>query len=181
MVNVLIDEITPCLKDALTGDVVETEVVAIQRKSFLSKFCKKNGWYVNWDTLTDENEIYALVVKGTVDIQGLTALREIKEYDAVYITWMCVAPHNNVALTGSKKYLGVGGHLFAIAVDCSLQLGHGGALTGNAANRELLQHYCEVFGAIYLGLLHPFQFFIDENAAQNIKEAYDYEWTKDCL
>lgn len=49
MVNVLIDEITPCLKDALTGDVVETEVVAIQRKSFLSKFCKKNGWYVNWD------------------------------------------------------------------------------------------------------------------------------------
>ena len=33
MINVLIDEFTPCLKDAETGELVETEVVRIRRKS----------------------------------------------------------------------------------------------------------------------------------------------------
>ena len=38
MVCVTIDELTRCLKNTLTGDVVETEVIRIRRKSFLSKF-----------------------------------------------------------------------------------------------------------------------------------------------
>ena len=37
MVNVWIDEFTPCLKDAQTGEIVQTEVVRIVRKSFLKK------------------------------------------------------------------------------------------------------------------------------------------------
>ena len=63
MVNVYIDELTPCLKDAKTGELVQTEVIRIKRKSFLKKYNKSNGWYVNWETLADENEIYALVVE----------------------------------------------------------------------------------------------------------------------
>lgn len=35
MVTVLVDELTPCLKDTRTGDIVETEVLKISRKSFL--------------------------------------------------------------------------------------------------------------------------------------------------
>ena len=35
MVNVWIDEFTPCLKDAYTGELVQTEVIRIKRKSFL--------------------------------------------------------------------------------------------------------------------------------------------------
>ncbi len=181
MINVLIDEYTPCLKDAQTGDILETEVVQIRRKSFLSKFNKRTGWYINWSTLTKENEIYALVLKGTVDIQGLIALQNMDDYGASYVTWMCAAPHNNPMIAESKKYIGVGGHLFAIAVDCSLKHGYGGAITGNAANKELLDHYCSIFDADHLGLLHPFQFFIDEKNAQKIKEVYDYEWTDDEL
>lgn len=103
---------TPCLKDVKTGDVIETEVIEIKRKSFLSKFHKKNGWYVNWSLLSDENEIYALVIKGTVDIQGLIALQGIADYEAVYVTWMCAAPQNNSIISENKKYLGVGGHLY---------------------------------------------------------------------
>lgn len=30
-------------------------------------------------------------------------------------------------------------------------------------------------------MIHPYQFFIDENEAQKIKEVYDYEWTDDEL
>lgn len=74
MINVYIDEFTPCLKDSRTGEFVQTEVIRIKRKSFLKKYNKKNGWYTNWETLVDENEIYALVVEGSVDIQGLVAV-----------------------------------------------------------------------------------------------------------
>ena len=37
MINVWIDEMTPCLKDAKTGEIIPTEVIRIVRKSFLSK------------------------------------------------------------------------------------------------------------------------------------------------
>lgn len=37
MVLVEIDELTPCLQDTSTGDIVETEVIKISRKSFLQK------------------------------------------------------------------------------------------------------------------------------------------------
>ena len=74
-IDVLIDVFTPCLKDILTGEVVNTEVIRIRRKSFLSKFNRKSGWYVNWGKIVEEYEVYALVLEGTVDIQGLVALQ----------------------------------------------------------------------------------------------------------
>ena len=57
MINVYIDEFTPCLKDGKTGELVQTEVIRIRRKSFLKKYNKKNGWYVNWALLAEENEM----------------------------------------------------------------------------------------------------------------------------
>ena len=45
----------------------------------------KNGWYTNWDQLIDDNEVYALVVEGSVDIQGLVSnaknIMEVYTYD----------------------------------------------------------------------------------------------------
>lgn len=177
MLNVWIDEFTPCLKDNFTGDIVETEVVAITRKSYLSRYNIKTQWYINWADLLDENEIYALVVKGTTDVQGLVALQKNDDYKAVYITWMCSAPQNNKEIMKTQKYLGVGGHLFAIAIDKSIEYGYDGVVTGFAANEELLQHYCKAFNAFPLRALHPYQIMIDEVNAQNIKEVYTYDWT----
>lgn len=37
MINVWIDDLTPCLKDYETGDFVATEVIRIRRKSFMKK------------------------------------------------------------------------------------------------------------------------------------------------
>lgn len=76
MINVWIDEMTPCLKDAKTGEIIPTEVIRIVRKSFLSKYNRSNGWYVDWSVLLDSCEVYGLVIKGTVDIQGLIALEK---------------------------------------------------------------------------------------------------------
>ena len=69
MINVWIDEFTPCLKDVLTGEIVQTEVIRITRKTFLKKYNENNGWYVNWADLLDENEVYALADKVIADSQ----------------------------------------------------------------------------------------------------------------
>ena len=78
-------------------------------------------------------------------------------------------------------YSGVGGHLFAIAANKSVEYNYNGAITGNAANAELLEHYCKTFHADFLGMLHPYQMMIDEENAAKIMKVYDYEWTDDEL
>ncbi|MBQ5645706.1 MAG: hypothetical protein IIV07_01430, partial [Treponema sp.] len=93
------------------------------------------------------------------------------------ICWMCSNPQNNKEIVEQIKYAGVGGHLFAIAAKKSCDFGYNGLMTGFAANKKLLNHYCEVFEAEHIGILHPFQFAIDEENAKKIMEVYDYEWT----
>ncbi len=43
MIVFTIDEFIPCLKKVDTGEIFDTEVVQIKRKSFLSKFNSKTG------------------------------------------------------------------------------------------------------------------------------------------
>lgn len=181
MICIKIDQLTPCLKDQSTGEVVETEVIRIRRKSFLSKFTKKNGWYVDWTGLLEQNEIYALVIKGTVDIQGLVAIENKSDYGAVYIAWAVSAPQNNPELTNVKKYDGVGGHLLAIAIDKSEQYGYNGDVTGFCRSEDILQHFVNEHGAIALRMLHEYQIGIFDDAAKHIREVYDYEWTDEEL
>lgn len=178
MINVWIDDLVPCLKNSQTGDFVETEVVQIKRKSFLEKFNKRTGWHTNWTDLLKENEIYALVIKGTVDIQGLVAVTPDYESEAEYITWMVAAPEN---VGNKKKYIGVGGHLFAIAIDKSIDNHFDGFVFGFAANENLLTHYIHKFNAQYSPINHPYQFFIDDESAKKIKEVYTYEWSNEQL
>ena len=179
-INVIIDDFTPCLKDNLTGEFVDTEVIRISRKSFLSKFTKSNGWYVDWSSLAESGtEVYAHVIKGTVDIQGLVALKDEDDNRATYISWMCTAPWNNPLLTDSPKYSGVGGHLFAIAGRKSQKAGFEGDIYGFAANEKILQHYVDRLGAVYVGILHPFHFVIFADTMTNIINTYAYDDTED--
>ena len=181
MVPFTIDSLTPCLKSVLTGDIVETEVIRVKRKSFLSKFNERTGWYVDWSQFSAETEIYALVIKGTVDIQGLIAVTDDEQSNAVYINWACTSPANNVWRNGSKLYEGIGGHLFAIAMNISLQRGHGGCVHAIAMDKDILNHYVDAFGAIVIGIMHPFHFVIEEESAKKIMEVYKYEWSDEEL
>ncbi len=147
------------------------------QKIFPKKYNRNNGWYVNWDELLDENEVYALVVEGSVDIQGLVAVAKNDDMKAAYICWMCSNPQNNRKLTDDIKYAGVGGHLFVICAKKSIDYGFNGLMCGFAANKDLLEHYMKVFNCEHIGILHPFQFAIDEENAQKILEGYTYEWT----
>lgn len=181
MITVFIDELTPCLTDNISGEIVETEVIRIKRKSFLSKYNKGTGWYVNWSDLLEENEVYAIVVKGTVSIQGLVAVRLDDVMKSSFITWMVAAPYNNPEKCEVKRYNGVGGHLFAVAAQRSEESGFGCAISGFAANKELMEHYCKTFNAEAICMLHPYQIFIPEESGKKIREVYNYEWTDDVI
>ena len=177
-IDIWIDEIVPCLKNLKTGTLEETVVIKIESRSYLKQFQKKNGWHINWSELPKEVEVYALALKSDNSIQGLVGIRNDKNAHAAYLHWACSAPHNNIHEHGEQKYRGVGGHLFAIAADKSIKWGYNGAIHGFALNRELLDHYMDVFHAEYLGMLHQYQFFINEIDAQNLLEVYHYEWNE---
>ncbi|MCM1044199.1 MAG: hypothetical protein NC417_01705 [Candidatus Gastranaerophilales bacterium] len=112
-----------------------------------------------------------------MDIQGLVAVTRNDDMQALYISWMCASPDNNKQLTDTVKYLGIGGHLFAIAAQKSVSYGYDGYMYGFAADKKLLEHYVNTFHGEVIAILHPYQFAIDEQAAKEIMEVYDYEWT----
>lgn len=152
------------------------------RKSFLSKFNRKTGWYVNWSKFGKDVEIYALVLKGTVDIQGMISIEYDEIAKAVHVVWGCTAPHNNIWQYGKQKYLGVGGHLLAIAGELSEKNGFEGYIYGEAMDRELYEYYINEFGALPLPPReNPYNFMISGSATEQIRKGYDYEWTDEVL
>lgn len=182
MINFKIDEVLPCLKKVETGEIYETEVKRICTKKILSKFNRKTGWYVNWSKFPEGTEVYALVIKGTNDIQGLVAIERDSNAKAVYIVWGCTAPHNNKWLYKKQEYAGVGGHLIAIASEISVKSGFDGYVYAEASCEELYNYYCEEFGATYLPPINnPYRFLISAKATEKIREVYNYEWSDEIL
>ena len=148
----------------------------------MAKFNEKTGWYVDWSLFPDSVDIYALVLKGTVDIQGLVALEDAPEQDACHIVWACVSPENNVYENGTKRYEGVGGHLFAIAGNYSIAHNHQGYVYGEAMDEDVLNHYINNFNAKRFPFgypAHPYRMIIDEIGMEPIIKEYDYEQLTD--
>ncbi len=182
MITFIIDEFTPCLKDCETGELFQTEVVELKRKSFLAHFHSKNGWYVNWSKFPKSVRVFALVLKGTMDIQGLIAVSPNDEADSLFIHWACTAPQNNIHKYGNQKYSGVGGHLFAIAAELSMRYGYGGRIYGYAMDQEIYHYYINKFGAEPLPRsIHPYGIYFNGEKTRKIREVYDYEWTEETL
>ena len=177
MINVYIDEFLPYLKSTKTGEIYETEVIRIKRRSFLQNYNKSNGWYVNWIDFLKDSEVYALVIKGTVDIQGLVSITTDNEYQSMFITCMCVSPENDLEMRSEAKYKGIVGNLFAIVAKKSIDCGFKGHMHGYAINEKTLNQYVEKLDAeILTGELHPYGFSIKEKNAELIMEAHNCEW-----
>ena len=177
IINIEIDEFVPCLKDANTGEILDTEVFQIMDRNLLKGYTKKNGWNINWFKIAKDNEVYALVLKGESEFQGLIGLRPDKDARAVYLNWASTAPRNNKILNNGKQdYIGVGGHLFAIGAEKSLSCGYDGVMYGFAANETVMNHYIYKFGAENIPIQHPYQIIIDERAAQNLLNEYNFSW-----
>ena len=176
--DIWIDEFSPCLIDSRTGEIKETIAYKITDRKELVKFKEKNGWHINWNEIPMNVEVYALALKNDNKIQGLVGVRNDNDAEAGYIHWACASPNNNKHDFGVQDYIGVGGHLIAIAIKKSIEWGYNGVVHGFAANMDLVRHYEKVFNAEHIGMLHPYQIVIGELDAKKIMEVYDYEWNK---
>lgn len=167
--NLLIDKITPCLEDTMTGALVPT----VYEKATKIDLSELKGWNFNWlDKDLAKSDIYKLRISGNASIQGLIAITDFNRSMAIYVKIAESAPHN---LGKEKKYSGVGGHLFAIAAKISLEKGYGGFLFLDAKNMELVDHYRETLGAVLLGRPHPFRMLVDEENAMKLLDTYTFE------
>jgi hypothetical protein len=130
--DTLIDKLTPCLIDIATGDVLPT-IFSVAAKEDVTGLPSK-GWAFDWSASElGKTNIYKLMIKGDDTIQGLIATEVFR--GAVYVSILESAPNNRGA---SKRYEGVGGHLFAIAMRLSMSLGFGGYIFFDAKNMELV-------------------------------------------
>ena len=167
-VDVLLDDFTPCLREKSSGKLVNTEYTAASESEL--KGLKKQGWKFNWlsPDLKDA-KIFRLTLKDDDEIQGLVAISDFPKDSAMYVNIVESAPHN---IGANKRFEGVGGHLFAIAVQESMNQGYGGFIFMDAKNEELVRHYQNALGATFLGMPHPYRMFIDENNAQKLLKIY---------
>lgn len=166
--NIEIDKLTPCLEKISTGKIVNT----FYSPASEGELNELRGWNFKWSEIPRDNfEIFKLNVENDDRIQGLIAIANVVSDKAVYVKIAESAPHN---LGNIKEYLGVGGHLFAIAVTRSLELGYGGFTYMDAKNLKLVEHYSKALGASFIGSPHPFRMAIDEQAAARLTEYYNF-------
>ncbi|MCL2388621.1 MAG: hypothetical protein FWC89_13900 [Defluviitaleaceae bacterium] len=168
--DIMIDKLTPCLEKVSTGKILQT-TFSIATDSDVSDLAKK-GWLFDWtDKELGKANIYKLLVRGDDTIQGLVAAEVVK--NAVYVQIIESAPHN---LGANKQYIGVGGHLFAIAIKLSFVNGFGGYIYFDAKNLELANHYSDMLGATRIpARIHEYRMEVLEETAMKVIDAYTLE------
>ena len=144
----------------------------------MSQYTKKNGWYIDWGKVAEDVDVYKLSLNGSDEAEGLVGLINDKKNSAVKIHWAVSAPRNNPEIVGkaNKAYNGVGGHLFAIGAEKSVDYGYGGYLYSDAADVKLLKHDTKEFGAKLIGGGNGYRFIIEEKDAHELLLKYNYEW-----
>lgn len=167
--NIQIDKFTPCLEEAESGKIIPT-YYSLAAKAELSAL---KGWKFNWlDERLNDSIVYKLTIENSDEIQGLVALTDFYRSSAIYVNLAESAPHN---IGKPKRYNGVGGHLFAIAVQKSVERGYGGYVFMDAKNIELAEHYRKTLGATFLGRPHPYRMYINEENALKLLDIYTLE------
>lgn len=169
-IDVIIDKLTPCLEEISTGNIYQTtfSIAEIEELDGL----QAKGWNFDWaDRELSRYNIYKLQLKDDGVIQGLVAAEVIR--GAVYIRLAESAPHN---LGKKKKFEGVGGHLFSIAIKLSNAMGFNGYVFFDAKNMKLVNHYADKFNASrIMARIHVYRMEIDEGNAQKLLEKYTLE------
>lgn len=160
-IDILIDELTDCLVKREDNTIVETEYRKLEDPIKKSSF---KGWKFDWSKTQKEGyDIYELFVKGNPEVQGRISFKidgGVADVDIVESN-----PHN-VGKQG--KYIGVGGHLFAIACLFSLKSGCDGYVAFTSKT-NLVAHYQEKLNA---QIIKGCRMYIDENAARVLINKY---------
>jgi len=162
-IDIEIDKFTPCLIEHKTGKELTTRYYHIKEDDV-----KNLKWLFNWTALFENGyEVMALSLKDSQEFEGLVAYQVQPENNSVYVALVESAPHNKEP---NKKYDGVGGHLFAIAVKKSFDLGYEGHIYFQAKT-ELVDYYAKVFNATVVVPKTCMLEIADENA-KRLHEKY---------
>lgn len=168
IINIVIDQLTPCLKRLSDNKIINTTVEKITPAKDMFK-----DWEFDW-TQPEKNgfSVFGLKADGDDRIQGLVALKQDPNNYAVLVDIVEAAPFNNKhnKIYTAKEYSGVGGHLFAEAVKQSTESGYGGFVYFKAKT-NLIEHYKKELGAV---LINPAEhtMAIDEKAAVKLFNKY---------
>lgn len=145
-IDIIIDTLTNCLVRTETGEECDTEYRLVARTITKQDALelKARGWKFDW-SLPHQNgyEVYELLLENDDEVQGMIALKHIRDQYYTHVDIVEAAPFN-VGHTG--MYKGVGAHLFAIACKLSWDAGNEGYVQFTAKT-DLVEHYIKMLNA----------------------------------
>ena len=100
IINIEFDEFVPCLKDAETGEIFQTEVRELTKSEY-SRFKEADGWNIDWSDIPDGEQVLGVYLKNDTEPQGLIAIR--KDKGGVYLSYASTAPINNKLFNNGKQ------------------------------------------------------------------------------
>ena len=172
-IEIIIDEITPCLRDNRNNTYVDTTYDKIEHITSVtaSQMQKYEKWNFDWsDPDLNDCSIYALYVEGSKQTQGLIACREYKNKNQTkgYIE-VALAEANPKDVGSEGRYKGVGARLFSMASRLSLDLGYDGYVTF-ISKTDLVQHYIK---ELHAEVLFGSNMQINPEASKRLVDIYD--------
>ena len=145
--DIRIDELTNSIKNTISGDSFDTEVIKVVR-SDLKTVTKINGWQFNWkaELAQSDRTVYKLTIQGNEDIiQGLASISDYNDH--FYLHLVESAPFN---LGKKKLYEGVPANLFAFSCKQAWDKGYQGFVAFQSKTK-LIEHYEMSLGATHVG------------------------------
>lgn len=173
MINIFIDKLTDCLIKRDTEKIVNTSYSILERKLSDNDIATmhRNGWSSNFNWKEIQKEGFTIVQLYAEDderVQGLIAYKHHKEDLYTFVPLVEAAPWN-IGKTG--EYIGVGGHLFAIACKASWDAGNEGFVMFEAKT-DIAEHYMETLQAEILDYNVPIKMVLDTSAAAMLIHKY---------
>ena len=144
LIGLEVDVLSESVIEIATDIVYTTEATKVDA-DFLNKIKKKHGWQFNWskEYKTHYREIFKLSIREKESILlGLISF-ELKD-DHVHVHLVESSPQNKGK---EKKYLGIGGNLFAFACKISYENGYEGVIAFYAKTK-LIEYYSVTLGAV---------------------------------
>ena len=139
-IDIEIDELTNCIVDRITGEELDTEYRLVLKTISKEEALELNaqGWRFDWSIPHKKGyDVYELLLAGDEQVQGMIAFKHIRDQYYTHVDIVEAAPWN----VGKKgRYIGVGGHLFAIACKHSWDVGNEGYVQFTAKT-DLVDHY----------------------------------------
>lgn len=166
IINIEVDEMTPCLRRLKDNTIVKTEVKGIKYKKAYFK-----DWLFDWSKTEKKGyQILALYAEDDSRIQGAISIKPRKDNLTVEIDIAESAPFNRLYKNKAKEkeYGGVGAHLFAEVCKRSFELGYDGYVEFKAKT-NLVDYYKEKLGAIAIDTQ---RMYIDTDGAKKLIEKY---------